>query len=154
MSTAPIDRILPLLPNVKQRQPGQYSASCPGPNHANGDRNPSMSVRETPDGAVLLHCFSGCTVHEIVAALGLEMTDLFPPKEKTGREPTRYPRLLTASQALELLEREALLVTVAAANVRHGVALSQGDIDRLTQAAGRIAWLREESSALGGHRHD
>lgn len=152
MSAAPIDRILALLPKAKPRQPGQYSACCPGPNHANGDRAPSLSVRETPDGAVLLHCFAGCSVHEIVAALGLEMTDLFPPKEKTGREPTRYPRLLTAGQALELLEKEALLVAVAAGNVRRGVALTQADHDRLLQAAGRIAWLREESSALRG-RH-
>lgn len=150
MSAQPIDRILPMLAKVKQRQPGQWSACCP----AHDDNGPSLSVRELPDGSVLVYCFAGCGAAAVVAALGLEMTDLFPPKEKTGREPTRYPRLLTASQALELLEREALLVTVAAANVRHGVALSQSDIDRLTQAAGRIAWLREESSALGGHRHD
>ncbi|MBP7484849.1 MAG: hypothetical protein KA781_06035 [Aquabacterium sp.] len=154
MSTAPIDRILPLLPNAKQRQPGQWSASCSGPNHANGDRTPSLSVRETPDGAVLLHCFAGCTVHEIVAALGLEMTDLFPPREPTGREPKRPPRLLSAGQALELLRSEAMLTAIAAANLAHGVVLGQTDRDRLNQAAARINWLHEESSALGGHRHD
>jgi len=149
MSAAPIDRVLALLAKVKQRQPGQWSACCP----AHDDKSPSLSIRELPDGSVLLFCFSGCGAAAVVAALGLELSDLFPPKEKTGREPARPPRLLTAGQALELLQKEALLVAVAAGNVLHGVVLNQCDLDRLTQAAGRIAWLREESSALGGHRH-
>ena len=149
MSAAPIDSILAGLEKVKQRQPGQWSACCP----AHADNGPSLSVRELPDGSVLLFCFAGCGVAAVVAALGLELSDLFPPREKSGREPQRYPRLLTAGQALELLEREALLVAVSAANVLHGVVLNQTDLDRLTQAAGRIAWLRQESSALGGRQY-
>lgn len=148
MSAAPIDNILGRLEKVRQRQPGQWSARCP----AHADAGPSLSVRETPEGAVLLHCFAGCPVADVVGALGLDLSDLFPPREKSGREPQRYPRLLTAAQALELLERESLLVAVAAANVLHGVVLNQTDIDRLTQAAGRIGWLREESSSLGGRQ--
>ncbi|OQW86215.1 MAG: hypothetical protein BWK72_18340 [Rhodoferax ferrireducens] len=150
MSAAPIDNILPLLSKVKQRQPGQWSACCP----AHDDKGPSLSIRELPTGEILLFCFSGCGASAILAALGLDFKDLYPPREPSGREPNRYPRLLTAGQALELLETEARLVAVAAANVLHGVMLHQPDLDRLTQAAGRIAWLREEASALGGHRHD
>jgi hypothetical protein len=143
---APIDNVLVMLTKVHQRQPGQYSACCP----AHADKGPSLSIRETPEGSVLLHCFAGCNVGEVVGALGLEMTDLYPPRELSGREPKRYPRLLTAAQALELLETESSLVCVAAANVLHGVVLGQVDIDRLALAAGRVRWLREESSALGG----
>jgi len=150
VSAAPIDNILSRLEKVHQRQPGQWSARCP----AHADKGPSLSVRELPDGNVLLYCFAGCGAAAVVAALGMELTDLFPPREKTGRGPTRYPRLLTAGQALELLEKEALLVAVAAGNVRHGVVLNQCDLNRLTQAAGRISWLRSEASALGGHHHD
>jgi len=150
MSAAPIDAILARLEKVHQRQPGQWSARCP----AHDDKGPSLSVRELPDGNVLLYCFAGCGAGAVVAALGMELTDLFPPRQPSGHAPTSYPRLLTAGQALELLETEARLVAVAAANVLHGVVLNQTDLDRLTQAAGRIAWLREESSSLGGHRHD
>ena len=77
MSTAPITKILAQMTKVRQRQPGQYSACCP----AHDDKSPSLSVRETPDGAVLLYCFSGCPVSEVVNALGLEMSDLFPPRQ-------------------------------------------------------------------------
>lgn len=143
--TAPIDKILPLLQKVNPRQRGQWSACCP----AHDDESPSLSIREQPDGSVLLYCFGGCGCASILEALGLSFSDLYPPREKTGREPQRPPRLLTAGQALELLETEALLVAVAAANVLRGVVLAQTDLDRLTRAAGRIAWLRVES--MGAH---
>ncbi len=140
MSAAPIDSVLTQLTKVRQRQPGQWSARCP----AHADRGPSLSVRENPDGAVLLYCFAGCSVGAVVAALGMDMSELFPPRQATGNEPKRTPRLLTAGQALELLDREALLVAVTAANVLHGVMLNQNDLTRITQAVGRIHWLRDE----------
>lgn len=142
MNAAPIDVILVLLHRVQQRQSGQWSACCP----AHDDKGPSLSVRETPEGSVLLHCFAGCSVTEVVAALGLQMSDLFPPRKLCGREPRRTPRLLTAGQALELLDREANLVAVAAVNVQRGINLNQDDISRIMQAAGRINWLRKEST--------
>jgi hypothetical protein len=139
--TAPIDLILSLLPKARQRQPGQYSAPCP----AHDDKSPSLTIRENTDGAVLLHCFAGCAPGAVVAALGLELSDLFPPRERSGREPKRQPRLLTAGQALELLQAEATFIAVAAANLAHGVLLTPAERERLRQAAARIGWLREES---------
>jgi hypothetical protein len=139
--TAPIDLILPLLPKARQRQPGQYSAPCP----AHPDKSPSLTVREFPSGAVGVFCFGGCTTAAVMAALGLEMSDLFPPREKSGREPKRQPRLLTAGQALELLQAEATFIAVAAGNLSIGVVLTPPERERLRQAAARIGWLREES---------
>jgi len=141
VKSAPIEVILLLLHRIQQRQPGQWSACCP----AHADKAPSLSVRETPEGSVLLHCFAGCSVTEVVAELGLQMSDLFPPRQLCGREPKRTSRLLTAGQALELLDREANLVAVVAANVHRGVKLTQDDLNRITQAAGRINWVRKES---------
>ena len=149
MTAAPIDTVLSRLEKVRQRQPGQYSARCP----AHADNSPSLSVRETGEGSVLLHCFSGCNVAEIVGALGLDMSDLFPPRLLSGNEPKRHARLINASQALELLDTEALVVAIAAANIAQGVALLTLDRDRLSQAAHRIHWLRDESGHMMGGRH-
>ena len=146
MSAAPIDTILARLEKVRQRQPGQWSARCP----AHADKGPSLSVRETPAGGVLLYCFAGCGASDILGALGLTFSDLYPPREASGREPPHTPRLLTAAQALELLETEALLVAVAAANLAHGLTITEADKARLLSAAGRVNWLRDES---GGHNH-
>jgi hypothetical protein len=53
---------------------------CP----AHDDRNPSLSV-DYRDGRVLLHCFADCDVTQILAKLGLELSDLFdaPPGDKS-----------------------------------------------------------------------
>jgi len=147
--TSPVENVLARLEKVRQRAPGQWSARCP----AHADKGPSLSIRETPEGGVLLHDFAGCGVTAIVTAMGLDMSDLFPPRTLSGREPKRTPRLLTASQALELLDFEAHLVVIAAANVAHGVVLTQTDRERISQAASRIAWLRVESGQHGGAAH-
>lgn len=136
---SPIDRVLPLLSKVRSRQAGQWSACCP----AHEDRGPSLSVRETPEGAVLVHCFAGCEVADIVGALGLELHELFPPRDKPATAPNRTARLLTPGQALDLLHDEAQLVGIAAADIGHGVQLSEDDRCRVLQAAGRIAYIRD-----------
>lgn len=137
----PIDNVLGRIDKPRQRQPGQYSGLCP----AHADKGPSLSVRETPEGAVLLHCFAGCGAAEIVAAMGLELHDLFAPRDKPANTPKKIANLLTAGQALELLADETRLVAVALANYFHEVALSQQDVDRLLTAAGRIGLLRDQT---------
>lgn len=97
---------------------------------------------------MLLYCFAGCGVTDILTSVGLTFSDLFPPRLPSGHEPQRAPRLLTAGQALELLTTEAALVAVAASNVARGVLLSPGDLERLQKAAGRAQWLLAET---GGH---
>jgi hypothetical protein len=47
---------------------------CP----AHADGVPSLSVAQATDGKVLLHCFAGCEVEDVVRALGLVLSDLFP----------------------------------------------------------------------------
>lgn len=140
----PIENVLSRVEKARQRQPGQWSARCP----AHADKGPSLSVRETPDGSVLLHCFAGCGVGEIVGAIGMELHDLFPPRDKPTHAPKKIANLLTTGQALELLASEALFVAVAIGNYFHGVTLTQVDIDRLTTAAGRIALLRDQTKGV------
>jgi hypothetical protein len=57
----------------------EYRAKCPS--HL-GESNDSLSIRETDDGKILLHCHSGCSNEDIVDALGLEWSGLF---SKNGR---------------------------------------------------------------------
>lgn len=59
----------------------------------------------------------------------------------------RRPRALTAREALVALHFEALLVYVAACNVRAGVELSEGDMERLGVAVRRIDLITEEVAA-------
>ncbi|SMF96159.1 hypothetical protein SAMN02949497_3544 [Methylomagnum ishizawai] len=81
MST-PLETVLARLERVKPRANGRgYMASCPTAAHRRGDRNASLSVDEGDNGGVILYCFSHqCSADAIVAALGLELSDLFPQR--------------------------------------------------------------------------
>lgn len=71
-----ISAVLTRLSGVTLREPGQWAACCP----AHADSHPSLSVKETDDGAVLLYCHSGCDTKEILYALGLSFSDIRPTK--------------------------------------------------------------------------
>lgn len=141
--TTPIDNVLSRLEKVRSRQAGQWSARCP----AHADKGPSLSVRETPDGAVLVHCFAACEVSAIVSAMGLDMQDLFPPRDKPANAPRKIANLLTPGQALELLASESLFVAVALTNYMSGITLTPQDTKRLRLAAGRINLLKKQTGA-------
>ncbi len=69
-----VDKVLATLDRVKSAGHGQWKARCP----AHDDNNPSLSVSEGENGAVLIKCFAGCDTANVVGAMGLQMTDLFP----------------------------------------------------------------------------
>ena len=56
----------PLSPKAKRNENG-YLDVCP----AHHDRNPSLSIKVTADGKLLLHCFAGCRFEDIIHAAGL-----------------------------------------------------------------------------------
>src|SRR2546422_10634473 len=59
-----------------------WSAKCP----AHEDEKASLSIGEGADGRVLVHCHAGCSNEAIVAALGLELKDLFSESRTPSRE--------------------------------------------------------------------
>jgi hypothetical protein len=126
-----VETLLSRLDKVRRTGAGRWVARCP----AHDDRTPSLSIRELDDGRILLHCFAGCAAAEVLAAAGLELSDLFP--EPIGeKKPERRP--FAAIDALRCLEFEATLVYLAAVDVRNGRALTDKDIERIGVAVSRI----------------
>lgn len=68
-----IDLILIQLEQVKKYGKG-YKACCP----AHADSDPSLQITQIPDGRILMHCYAGCEIGDILSALGLSISDLFP----------------------------------------------------------------------------
>lgn len=56
----------------------QWSAQCP----AHADSHASLGVGVTTEGVVLLKCYAGCPPKAVVAALGMELRDLFPSRKE------------------------------------------------------------------------
>jgi len=133
----PVEQLLGRLERVKGRN-GSWTARCP----AHDDKGPSLAIRETDDGRILLHCFAGCPVDSVVGAIGMDMTDLFPPDEKRRDYPVEgKPRLkpaFYASDLIRILAFEALVVSICAHDIRKGKKLSDEDNERLKVAQQRI----------------
>ena len=127
------DTLLAHLEAVKRTGAGRWIARCP----AHEDKSPSLSIRETEDGKTLLHCFAGCSVHEVVDALGLELSDLFPqrPDGHAGK-PERRP--FSSDDALRCVDFEATVIYLCASDMSKGRALSDAERERLLLACGRI----------------
>lgn len=131
------ETLLSRLGKVKPAGPGRWLALCP----AHDDRKPSLSIKETADGIVLVRCWSGCTAAEVVSAAGLDMADLFPEKPTDAR---RERRPFPAADVLRALSFETMIVAVAAADMSKGKTLKPVDLERLGLAASRIRAAAEE----------
>lgn len=130
------DLLLSHLERPRQTGRGTWVAKCP----AHDDRRPSMSVREVEDGRVLVHCFAGCTVEEIVGAVGLTLDALFPPKPIERAPALR--RAFPAADVLEMLWRETAILLTCAHVLEQGIALADDDRQRLSLTAERIEAAR------------
>ena len=70
-----------------------WIVSCPCPGHKNGDEHPSLLVTEE-NGRCGIHCFTGHTPEEVLAAAGLDWADFFqdaPQASHKPREPVSTP---------------------------------------------------------------
>lgn len=124
------------LPKFKMIGPDKASMCCPGPLHARGDKNPSLNARETPEGVILLKCWAGCKVHEILQAMGMEPADLYPTPAHFHLPTMRRP--FTAFDALVGLEGESLVLLQFAKQIARGDPLTETDQSRLQKAVIRI----------------
>lgn len=141
-----IDNLLSRLDKVRQSGPDSWMACCP----AHDDKSASLSIRHA-DEKTLIHCFAGCSVHKVVGAIGLEISDLFPPRESYGK-PERRP--FPAMDALRGIAFEALVVSAAASALLAGHPFTQVDRERLSMAAARIqSALSAVMPQMKGARH-
>jgi len=129
--SGPVMNLINRLDGVKDNGRNKWLAKCP----AHKDKRPSLSVREADSGAVLVKCWASCAVAEIVSAVGLELSDLFPPRENhTDGKSQRRERVITAADGLRLLDFEADVVCIAADRMERGGALDTQTREALTTA--------------------
>ncbi|MCE9681952.1 hypothetical protein [Halomonas alkalisoli] len=138
---ADVHRLLARLDKVKANGPGRWLACCP----AHDDRSPSLAIRETEDGTILVKCFTGCPTANVLAAVGMDLHELFPKRDSdTFRASKRPGERWVPRDVLAAIAREALVVMLAAEAVRAGKELAPGDLQRLAHAAGRLRGAAKE----------
>ena len=130
------DTLLNRLERVRETAPGQWLACCP----AHEDRSPSLSIKQTDD-RLLVYCFAGCPAGDVLAAVGLELRDLFDKPLEHNRPPMRQRerrRQGQAADALRAIRHESFVVLLAADRLAAGFGINGDDMDRLHQAHQRI----------------
>jgi len=88
-----------------------YRAHCP---HCDGHGLP-LSIAETADGRVLMHCFTGCEPENILSAVGLTFSDILPDRPKFHRKtpsgsPEKWAGIFSALDALFSAHAEILAI--------------------------------------------
>ena len=132
---ADVQRLLGRLDKVKATGPDRWTACCP----AHADKSPSLSIRLADDGKLLVKCWTGCDTGDVLAAVGLSLSDLFPDRpDDHHSKPLSPGQRWVPRDVLACVAREALVAFLAADQVARGVALGDDDVNRLAVAAGRL----------------
>lgn len=140
--------LLDRLQHVRRSGPGKWRAQCP----VHGGMNKqSLAIKEKDDGSVLLHCFSHeCSAADIVAAVGLELTDLFPPRDlpegEHRRKPERKP--WTAYDILGAMRDDVMVAAVIVCDVAKRGSATDDERADLLDLGGRLNAL----ASMAGER--
>ncbi|MCL7743722.1 hypothetical protein LV476_01985 [Guyparkeria hydrothermalis] len=143
--SSPFDEILVRVDASRETKPAPGLARamvcrCANPQHE--DKHPSLLVSETQEGIVLMHCRAGCSNSEVLRGLGLEPIELIPEhlrhsRTDGNRSPHKGPRF-SATQALQSLAMDVIIVSLAAAQIRRDGWLDDADLEALIDAEKRI----------------
>lgn len=135
----PAQQLIDRLEGVIKTGKG-WRAQCP----AHGGKSTSLAITEGDNGTLLLHCFAGCQVHDVLAAVGLQVGDLFVRRDLRSMSPAERSQLRQAAilprwhAALDVLVTEASVVLIGACQLGEGQPLDDTDLTRLRVAALRI----------------
>lgn len=134
------DYVLAQLHKPRATGPRRWRARCP----AHKGRSLTLSVREFDTGVVGLKCFAGCEVEAIVAALGLTLEDLFPPRQSPGHGRPAERRPYSVRQLIDALATELQVAWVVLSDVASDRPVSTADRRRAGVARDRCVMLLQE----------
>lgn len=124
-----MNKLVTRLNNPKQTGRNQWQCKCP----AHEDRSPSLSIAETDDGRTLIHCHAGCAPIDVVHAVGLEMSDLFP-ESADAYQARPFWWAQKQREARDGLSVEHTVLAIAKADRASGKRLNARDLERERQA--------------------
>lgn len=128
-----LDNFLSRLQKVRRTGKDSYIACC----SAHADKSPSMTIREVEEGKILVHCFAGCGIDEIVDAVGISLSDLMPDRAPdTLRKPTAVP--FNPRDVLACIQSDATLLCVFISDVTQAKPITPEEAANAYKAAARI----------------
>ena len=126
-----MNKILERLEKVKQTRSYQWVACCP----AHADKHPSLAIKLCDNGKILIKCWSGCGIDDIMGAIGLELSDLFPNDPGYTKQERSY---YSADTILKALHKEAIIMRLLASQIKQGIPIDKNNLKRAEIAENRI----------------
>ena len=143
------DTLLARLSRVRKTGMNRWVACCPS--HGSG-RNQAISIRALADGRVLMHDFGGCEIESVLAAIGLNVSDLLPERltaTEAGGD-RRYQSggyRFPAGDVLIAVGRDTLTAATVARGIADAGKATDGEVQLLFGIAGRLAAAVEVTNA-------
>jgi len=109
----------------------QYQCLCP----AHNDRTASLSIKFNDDGRVLMNCFAGCDIENILGSVGLSFNDIIPNRIDDLKP---VGKIFNPYAVLKSLRDETMIVLMMALSIRKKEQISDEDYDRFIIAYQRI----------------
>lgn len=125
-----IENILSRLDGIRNTKDNQWQARCP----AHEDSSPSLGI-SVKGNKIVMNCFAGCFKEDIVAAIGLEMHNLFIDEGYGMAASRKLPK--PASQ-IDRDELDRTVLMIASSDIRSGKSLSIADRARVKIAKERL----------------
>ncbi len=129
------DAVLQRVEKARRSGPGKWVARCP----AHEDKAPSLAIRETDDGRLLLHCFAGCSTDSVIGALGLQWSDLMPPLPDGVHHMPKVRRPWNMGDALDVIDEESSVLAIIVCDLAKRGLLPEDIKDRALKATGRLS---------------
>jgi hypothetical protein len=115
-------------------------ARCP----AHADRTPSLSIWDKGDGRILVNCFGqDCAFPDIVAAVGMSVGDMFPPRPLRVEGYRSERRRVFPADVFHIIATESLVVRLIALDMIKQRSISELDVERLAVAEERLGRIAE-----------
>lgn len=139
-----VEKILNKLNKVKRTSNNTWLACCP----AHDDKTPSLSIKDTGEGKLMLRCFAGCETIDVLGAIGLDWEDVMPPKQPLEKIETvkSQKHTLYATDALRVLKIESQIIVMAAFDIQKGRQIKEAEMARITLAMERIKTVTEAAN--------
>lgn len=134
---SPIEKVLNSLESSRMVSLDKWIAKCP----AHDDRRPSLSLKVATDGKVLIHCWAGCSTPDVLYAMGLDFSDLFPNQNRRirGHACGSLTRQFDFRDAFLGVAHEILVVRLILEQMHDGQAVKEEHKERLALAETRVS---------------
>ena len=127
------ERILARFEKVYKSGDGEYQCLCPSHN----DKNASLGLKFKED-KMILNCFAGCSMEQILNDSGLTWNDVMPDTLDTEFKPKTRIRFSNPYGVLKATRDDLLFVALCSSSIRKGEKLIDSDNNKLFEITQRL----------------